>query len=374
MGDQTDADFGPSGLASLSISGFRGIDQLDIPRLGRVVLLAGKNGVGKTTVLEALRLHAARGRSDVLRAMLSLREELTLLHDDDVSYAPAVDRLFHYDGNDYRTIVIGPSGGGEPTLRIDNLEDLSDVPDDLMSRLSRVDTSILRVVFGHTKNFYPWPGVFAMQDGVWGSVTRTSSQDETRVRSESMGPGSPSSGALARLWDKVALTDGEALAVDALRLVFGNRVERVAVVGEDVRAERSYGSSRRVVVKLADQARPVPLRSLGDGATRMFGVSLALSNCRHGILLIDEAENGIHYTLQSKFWDMVLCAAETHNTQVVATTHSKDCINGFAAAALASPNIDCNLVRIGRRNGELRAVEYSTEELQTAAEQNIEVR
>ena len=45
---------------------FRGIDQLSIPRLGRVTLLAGKNGVGKTTALEASRVFAARGRFSAL--------------------------------------------------------------------------------------------------------------------------------------------------------------------------------------------------------------------------------------------------------------------------------------------------------------------
>lgn len=41
-------------LPELVISGFRGIDELLIPRLGRVTLLAGKNSVGKTTVLDAV--------------------------------------------------------------------------------------------------------------------------------------------------------------------------------------------------------------------------------------------------------------------------------------------------------------------------------
>ena len=106
----------------------------------------------------------------------------------------------------------------------------------------------------------------------------------------------------------------------------------------------------------------------------MFAVALAMANCPDGILLIDEAENGIHYSLQEQYWTMILRAADEHNVQVLATTHSKDCINGFAAAALACPDVDANLVRIGQRNGKLRAVDYSVEELETAAEQDIEVR
>ena len=129
-----------------------------------------------------------------------------------------------------------------------------------------------------------------------------------------------------------------------------------------------------MMVKLSDQQGPVSLKSLGDGATRMFGVALALANCRDGILLLDEAENGIYHSLQMGFWSMVLRTADKNNTQVVATTHSKDCINGFAWAALKCPDIDGKLIRLERENGEIRAVEYPKEELETAAEQNIEVR
>ena len=53
-------------LPNLTIMGFRGIDELSIPRLGRVTLLAGKNSVGKTTVLEAVQGYAARGRYSTL--------------------------------------------------------------------------------------------------------------------------------------------------------------------------------------------------------------------------------------------------------------------------------------------------------------------
>ena len=53
-------------LPDLTIKGFRGIDELSIPRLGRVTLLAGKNSVGKTTVLDAVRVYAARGRYSTL--------------------------------------------------------------------------------------------------------------------------------------------------------------------------------------------------------------------------------------------------------------------------------------------------------------------
>ena len=65
----------PLHLPSLVIKNFRGIDELTIPRLGRVTLLAGKNGVGKTTVLDAVRVWAARGRGNVLYDLLIRHDE-----------------------------------------------------------------------------------------------------------------------------------------------------------------------------------------------------------------------------------------------------------------------------------------------------------
>ena len=362
-------------LESLSISGFRGIGQLTIPRLGRVTLIAGKNGVGKTTVLDAVRLYIAGGQYRALRSLLRRRGELTSARNDDGELVDtvALDRLFYRVGDVHSVVEIGPVSGG-PKLRIEEESDYSTLPDGLLADIDADDFGVLRVDHGGTCSFFLWPSFRMGRSPIWRNQRVALEQAAIPTRCEWLGPGLPDNSRLARFWDEVVLTEDEEFAADALRLVFGRHVERAAVVGRTHDSGVKIGSGRRVVVKLTDHPRPVPLRSLGDGATRMFSVALALANCRNGILLIDEVENGIHYSLQSKFWSMILQAAEAHNTQVLATTHSKDCINGFAAAAIAHPNIEGNLFRIGRRNGELRAVGYSKEQLEVAAEQNIEVR
>ena len=80
-------------LHSLSITGFRGIDELSIPRLGRVTLLAGKNSIGKTTVLEAIRIYAARGRYSALSGLLVDHEEMsTMVDEDDEGFLERISR------------------------------------------------------------------------------------------------------------------------------------------------------------------------------------------------------------------------------------------------------------------------------------------
>ena len=157
----------------------------------------------------------------------------------------------------------------------------------------------------------------------------------------------------------------------ALNMIYGEVVEGVSVIGGD---DRNSSGGRRPIVKLKGQDWPVPLRSLGDGAVRFLSVALALANSRDGFLLIDEAENGVHHAVQRDYWRMVMRTAYENNVQVFATTHSWDCVRGFAQAAAENENVEGVLIRLEKEEDGLRAVRYSEEDLKIAADQKIEVR
>jgi AAA15 family ATPase/GTPase len=68
---------------------------------------------------------------------------------------------------------------------------------------------------------------------------------------------------------------------------------------------------------------------MGDGMNRILTIILALVNSDNGCLLIDEFENGLHYTVQENLWRIIFHLSKELNIQVFATTHSEDCIKGF---------------------------------------------
>ena len=365
-------------LPNLTIRRFRGIQDVSITGLGRVTLIAGKNGVGKTTVLDAVRVYASRGQHAVLASLLGSREELALSADEDGDelVAPDWEALFFgrtkSPENQDSFIVIGPTGSSS-SLRIEATpateREAVKWGMSFPGHLTHKDGWMLRITFGGKEQATP----FFSYRGVRNSL-EFSEQSELppAIRCESLGPNVLDNNHIARLWDKVALTDDESRALEALRLVFGTTIERTAVIGDVQSLNSRLG--RRAVVKMAGQERPVPLRSLGDGAVRLFGVALALANSQGGFLLIDEAENGIHYSLQRDFWRMVLLTAQANNVQVFATTHSWDCMAGFAQAAVDAEGVEGALVRLESDGENMRAVEYSERQLQVAAEQGIEVR
>ena len=379
-------------LPTLAIAGFRGIRELSIGRLGRVTLLTGRNGVGKTTVLEAVQVFAARGRHSALSRLLRDRDEYAVDADGDDERLRALDfaALFFGRNPEKKRIAIGPDVA-DRRLTIEEIalteEQLSLIEGLLPELPSDGPIRAPALHFEGAKQILPF---FSMNEGsaAGGRYAQARVHHQARVqaarllsrgmgpgkshleiRCRSLGPGVLEDDKVAKWWNDVALTPDEDKVVDALRLAV-NGVERAAVVGEHPR----HRHGNRVIVRFKGDPAPVPLKSLGDGAVRLFGVALALANSRNGFLVIDEAENGIHHSLHERFWRMVLETAEANNVQVLATTHSRDCVEGFARAATECRHIEGALARINRRNGEMWAVEYPEKDMLVAAEQGIEVR
>ena len=358
-------------LPDLHIKGFRGIKDITISRLGRVTLLAGKNGIGKTTILDAVKVYAARGRyADLYRLLRSRDETAVRVYDDEERRPPELnwEALFYGRVLTADSVIsVGPTAGDPVNIEIR----LAETQLDFHSTGSQFPGPILEIQVSFQEvrqNFSTLPDV--QRDRQRSFFRRM--ELPPAAQCESLGPGLPSSAQLARFWDSVALTEEESQAVNALNLIYPNRVERIAMIGDSARAARSLG--RMPVVKLCDEPRPVPLKSLGDGAVRLFGVALALANSKDGFLLIDEAENGIHHSIQRDFWTMILKAAHQNNVQVLATTHSWDCVAGFAMTATEIEEVDGALVRLEKKGDRVRAVEYPEYDLDVIAKQGIEVR
>ena len=67
--------------------------------------------------------------------------------------------------------------------------------------------------------------------------------------------------------------------------------------------------------------------------------------------------------------------AEELDIQVFATTHSEDCIRGFENV-LNDYNIETGgkLIRLEKKRGQIRQVEFDKEELKVATDFGIEIR
>jgi len=122
------------------------------------------------------------------------------------------------------------------------------------------------------------------------------------------------------------------------------------------------------------KATRVPLQLMGEGMNRLASLTLAISQAENGVALIDEIENGFHYSIHSKVWQVINEAATLFNTQVIATTHSYECISA-ASKVFKKGRLGQFSVHRLERSGELtRSVDFDEKSLSAAIDSAYEVR
>ena len=135
------------------------------------------------------------------------------------------------------------------------------------------------------------------------------------------------------------------------------------------------GILRSEQVIYADIGEPqlIPLQIMGDGILRLLDILLAINQAENGFVLIDEVENGLHYSIQESIWRVISEASVKNNTQVFATTHSLECVV-YAHEALNNNSGHFMVHRIDRVNNNLRTTSFDRDMLGAAIENRFEIR
>ncbi len=383
-------------LENLDISNFRTFAHLRVEHLGRVNLITGKNNVGKSSLLEALWLFARGGTPDTIMNLLIDRDEISTQHIRETStsataneaelfdhgqYLDSIKYLFH----DYQLMADMP-----PLIYIGSIETDKKQAEDIPNHFVMIE-----IIWYHVQedaDEVSPPRYVKInpdqrshyEDAALYFVVRTGSR-RFRFKLERFLARSPlrslpyeipsqfvktsglSAIELSDFWNDIQLTDAEEAVLEAVRLIDPS-IERISV-----RSEQGSRGKPVPIIRRKGSDEPVPLRVLGDGINRLFGLTLALVNARNGLLLIDEIENGIHYSILPQLWRFIFQAASRFNVQVFATTHSLDCIQSFQEAAEETPD-DGMLIRLKERNGTVAATVLTEDEVGFATQDGIELR
>ena len=146
-----------------------------------------------------------------------------------------------------------------------------------------------------------------------------------------------------------------------------SRVDGIDAVAPD--------GEHRVYVDLVD-GHVLPLSQLGHGFTRLFELYAGLAVTESKLALIDEIENGIHYSALPTLFQGVRELSESNGVQSIITTHSWECIRAaYKNFADAGSLKDFQLIRLERDSeNNIRAVVINDEALDTVMEAGHEIR
>ncbi len=369
-------------VRSLEIKGFRALSDLSIAPFGRVNLITGKNNAGKSSLLEAIRILVTGGALRTLFDILNYREELGSTADTERTYLPTDLAPFCnlFTGfPDLASCKYGFSVAAEGDLP----PAISRIAASIGWFIRRSDPDRQAVsyepaatdLFGDVDAF---PALdldiggrqrVVPLDRVQRRFPMRPEADATSFSCVYLDPfSSRSTSQMGALWDAIDLTDVQPEIVKALQIVSSD-IEAVSMIGSDERGSRT----RTAIARSKAHSSRVPLRTFGDGVNRLFGIILSLCNARNGVLLIDEIENGLHYSVQTEIWRTIFRLAKTLDVQVFATSHSWDCVRAFQEAASASPQ-DGVLVRLSRLDDRIIPTLFTERELEIVTRDQIEVR
>lgn len=355
-------------LGSLRIQGFRAFASLTAEPLARVNLFVGKNNAGKSSVLEAAEIFARRGSAAALWAVPVRRGEVLVSTEEGVSRVDAdVRRLFlgHQlrEGVSFRVgPVDAPAEEVECSVIATRTVDLSKIAPPF--RLSEAGASGigLEAGVGDDRAILPLSPE--------GGLRQTYSNGDGLPRVHSLGNDQPPArfltGPGAALWQDVVLTPSEDQVTAALRII-EPRIERLA-------AAPRPGDNVEFFVKLRGADARVPLASMGDGLKRLLALALATVTSAGGWVLVDDIDTGLHHSVMERMWQMVIETARALDVQVMATTHSLDCVTSLARLFERSPGLRDAVAVHRLEGGRDRTVVFSAEDVVVAARHEMDLR
>ncbi len=377
-------------LDSLTVKNFRVLEDVEIEKLGHVNLIVGKNNSGKSTVLEALALLASGFHKDVVKKIVIDRDfgnhtSLFINHIKKYGMYKLFDDLLpinHMKSFPPKIFI------GDNKISLTLEKTTTDIPNNNESKKKNKIgyEKVVMPLIQSTKLIDEMTSGIELVlkvDSSFNDIRKVPFDDSNFLLSEKIDFLQKSvplgyvkscfqfSSELIEEWDKVLLTDLECVVIEILQII-EPMIEKIAFINNSNNIQIPY-------VKLKNVDDKLPLSSMGEGLTRLLYIILRMLKAKYGFLLIDEFENGLHYSVQPKVWRLIFDLAKKFNIQVFATTHSWDCIESFAQVAKEREDLDGILFRMGRSvrksdKGKVIATVYDEDKLYNLTKSNIEVR
>jgi predicted ATPase len=358
--------------SSFQIRDFRCFPELTVDSLDRINLIAGKNNVGKTAFLEALFLFCGAYRPDLVLSLNANRGiEHMKIQLGKWNEGPWTAIFRNFDLS--KEVIISGQDGSEMsrTIRINEVRDtsqLAELPRPFQEGASGVSTiigllgtsKVLRLRSEDSqsqRDFYlifnengissipqppapPFPGFFLASSG------RAKNEEITDLFST-----------LSRQKKVQEITEHLKIIEPRLTSLSIETFAGQPYIHADIGLDQT-----------------IALPFVGEGTVRLLFILTRIRNAVGGMVLIDEIENGIHHSVMGKVWRVIGDMARDCNCQVLATTHSLECIRAAHQAFSESEIYDFRLHRLDRRGDGFRAVTYDREALESAEMTRIEVR
>jgi len=352
-------------LPKLLIKNYRLFQNFKIEQLARVNLIAGRNNVGKTALLEAAYLVGTRNAYNALMRILTERGERSMSDSRREGWM-LFPLFFNYQLNQDSRVEIRAKDRWI-RMYIPDREEWAAITEGFSrARLEAVeDEAAFLISVENSEGSRPFH--FLSTEGITTDLARFVPRWERERDRVYLIRGTDSLyrryRELSAWWDEIALTPQANTVKEILRII-EPRLQDI-----DFLSQQS-----NVNVLLEGLDNPVFIGSLGDGMHHLLVIAVALASAQGGLLLLDEVETGLHHSVLIDLWRLLFQTTHRLNVQVIATTHSWDCIAAFSRVWNEIQETEGQYCRLDRVGEQIVTEFYSPDELALAVKREIEIR
>ncbi len=360
---------------SFIVENFRSLEKVKLEGLRQINLGTGANGLGMTSVLEAIFLHAGAFNPDLTSLINGLRgisgQTIDFLREQDTPWI-SLFKDFKF-GKPIKLTGDGDiEGDWEVKLsNVDNETELSGLNltfrhtyERAVAQSSRMGVLALKLEFRRHKGQAHKYFLIIDKDGKKLEPTPPAPPFPARYHIAALRSSQKED---VQMFGRVLIDGSEEFIVNALKIIEPRLRSLTTIVdGEHAMVYADIGSKTRHYI-------PLPL--LGDGVSRLFNVLLQIARAPKGVVLIDEIELGLHHSVMNKMWLSIQLALDLFQTQLFCTTHSIECVTAAVEAFRESKKFPLSLHRMERsKEGVVTAVPYDKESLEVSVDNLVEMR
>jgi len=320
-------------LDSAVIQNFRGFSALEIGSLARINLIAGYNNVGKTALLEAMIMAHSQLNANFLLQSNTSRGVRGFAPIPQMSHPTPWDAWFH----DFHTerpihLSLADKSGQRTDMSMRFVENIADIDQQFqplvfgliapgqpsISEPPSMSTDLQGpiIIEYHVTGPYGDFRTFTVMSGQGG--IRSSGNPNPILKPAAYQPANEQFNP-----NEFAQRYG---SLD-IRKQIGNLLKTLQLLEPRLRDIKMIVTpSGPLLHGDLGLSELLPIRLMGEGVNRMANLIVDASAVQGGLLLIDEIENGFHYSVLDRLWTAIDEATRTSGTQFFATTHSLECI------------------------------------------------
>lgn len=360
---------------SISLNRFRGINKLKIEDIKQFNLFVGQNNCGKTTLLEALYLLINPTNAELALKINAFRKVQLddffwklFFHNLDIDAKTSIEGELD-NPIEKRIIEIKPNFENGSQLIISNEEkqnsfiDLEESYSE--SKLIANGLNLKCISKIGKKKIISRSKIFLKADKINWSIPEDKEIKDLKGMFLNYGFIFTNIGVK---FDKVQTGKGKKYLIDIIKKIDYNIKDLV------------LGKYNQIMCDIGLDTY-VPISIMGDGTLRSVSIILSIMNIKDGIVLVDEIDNGLHYTTQKIAWKAIFETAKKFNVQIFATAHSMETVNAFYSeyqnlysSELFEQKDDIRLFRIERHEEKTKYVSYNHRELESSFESRWEMR